>query len=148
MNPPDQVEYTAFLEPIDCAQLMTAFCRSEIFDHETLYLLQHNFMLGKKQSSETLITMYCAHQTWVQHMKQECESEKNHKLQKQYSKFKNESLTFQKQMLDALLSSEDLNIKGIFLILSQPDPGQVKKRENKRLIFQLALRGVDILKDQ
>ena len=51
-------------------------------------------------------------------------------------------------MLDALLSSEDLNIKGIFLILSQPDPGQVKKRENKRLIFQLALRGVDILKDQ
>jgi hypothetical protein len=70
MNPPEQKEYQAFLQPIDCAQFMTAFCRSEIFDHDLFYLLQHNFMIFNNQSSETLITMYCAHQTWVQYMKE------------------------------------------------------------------------------
>ena len=38
-NPDIQEQYKPFLEPIDCAMFMTAFCRTEVFDNEVLYLL-------------------------------------------------------------------------------------------------------------
>ena len=61
---------------------MTAFCRSEMFDNELFYMLKLNFMMKMENeiNSETLITMYCAHQTWSQYMMNQCEIEKNYKF--------------------------------------------------------------------
>ena len=59
------------LKAIDCAQIMTSFCRLELYDRELFYLLQNNFYAGIKEgnvNSQTLITMFIAHQSWSQYM--------------------------------------------------------------------------------
>jgi hypothetical protein len=69
-------------------------------------------------------------------------------MRKRYSLFKTSALDFQKKVLSDILLSDEQNIKGIFLVLSQPDLGQVKRRENTRLIYELAFKGIEILKAQ
>ena len=97
---------------------MTAFCRTEVFDLDVLYLLQLNFELGIDQNFETLVTMYCAHQSWIQYMKNQCENDRNHSIIKHYSRFKKNALKFQKHILTKILELDEVNIKGIFLVLS------------------------------
>jgi hypothetical protein len=71
LNPPEQPEYQTFLKPIDCAMLMTAFCRTKVFDPEMMDLLIRNFK--GEINFESAVTMYCAHLAWIHYFKTECE---------------------------------------------------------------------------
>ena len=64
-----------FLSPLDCAQLMSAFCKVKLFDAnlDLFELLERQFVKYIDQATgETLVTMYTSHAVWGQHMIEEC----------------------------------------------------------------------------
>ena len=121
------------LRPIDCAQFMTAFARLGFLNEELFIFLENHYnmhMLTTKNaiSSETHITMLCAH------LKMGSQSL--------------ESSIFQKRILQILANRSDLNIKGVFLILSQTYMFQGKSQEISNIMFEIAMKNVFLLKDQ
>ncbi len=57
------------LYPLDCAQLMTAFCRVQLFDFELMEHLERTFVRHiDLASGETLVTMFTSHAAWAAHM--------------------------------------------------------------------------------
>ena len=90
------------LKAIDCAQIMTAYCKLEMYDRELFYMLENNFYSRMKQdrvNSTTLITMFLAHQNWSQYM---ADSKSQHP--QRFSDFKDYSIVFQNQLLTAIQS--------------------------------------------
>jgi hypothetical protein len=64
------------LQALDCAQIMTAFCKIGLFDNELFYLLEKQFyndlISESKVSLQSVITMYCSHQSWSTYMVETC----------------------------------------------------------------------------
>jgi len=64
-----------FLKPVDCAHLMSAFCKVKLFEHnlDLFELLQRQFVKYIDHASgETLVTMYTSHANWGMYMIEEC----------------------------------------------------------------------------
>lgn len=56
------------LSPLDCAQLMTSFCRLKLFDDnlEFFELIERSFVKHIDEASgETLVTMFTSHASWA-----------------------------------------------------------------------------------
>ena len=66
---------------------------------------------------------------------------------KHFQQFKHRAISFQKYLLTSLLDREELDLKGTFLVISQADQGQIKRKENTRMIEEIAVRGVLKLKE-
>ncbi len=63
------------LTPLDCAQIMTAFCKVKLFENnlDLFELLERHFVKYIDQATgETLVTMYTSHAAWGQHMIEQC----------------------------------------------------------------------------
>mmetsp|Transcript_15399 Transcript_15399/g.10784 ORF Transcript_15399/g.10784 Transcript_15399/m.10784 type:complete len:93 (+) Transcript_15399:1064-1342(+) len=57
------------IKPIDCAMLMTSFCRVEMYDLDFLRLLESIFIEQILDADgETLVTMFNAHASWSRHI--------------------------------------------------------------------------------
>ena len=76
------------VKPIDCAQLMTAFCRVKMFDAELLDVLEHLFISRIDEAfGQTLTTMFISHAAWASEMIDQCLIQKAHP-RKVYNFFK------------------------------------------------------------
>ena len=80
-------------------------------------------------NSETLVTMYCAHQASVESLN----------LNKEWN------LEFQNLLLQNILKSK-VNLKGLFLVLSQTSKKSQKRKENLSLVYNLGISGISSLK--
>lgn len=62
------------LQPIDCAQFMTAYCRANMFSEVVLFEALEAQFLRRIDEVEgtTIVTMFCAHASWANHLIDEC----------------------------------------------------------------------------
>ena len=72
--------------------------------------------------------MYCAHQSSSEIFKD----------------FKSDALEFQHLLLQQLLK-QHINLKGVFLILSQTTSTHAKRKDNMNLVLQLGIKSIPIL---
>ncbi|CDW89579.1 UNKNOWN [Stylonychia lemnae] len=134
---------------VDCAQFMTAFAKVEIFDFELFESLESVFLSQIDQArGETLVTMYLSHGALSQDMIKQCFIEKRQK-RRFWNLYKKYNEEFQGQLIKALINRiEDINIKGVFLIMAHGNVAHLKKRDNIRLMNKFNLKATQILGEE
>ena len=137
------------LEPIDCAQLMTAYCRVKIFDLDLLQTLEEVFLQKiEKAEGETLVTMFNSHANWAQNMIEECLIKKTQK-RAAYNAFKKYNEEFYNKIAVNLARNiEEINLKGVILVLAHGNMAHLKKRENIRIMRSFAVKGINNIKSE
>ena len=137
------------LKPIDCAQFMTAFCRVSMFDLELFEALEGVFVKKIDQTSaETLVTMFTSHAAWSQNLIEECLVQKKHP-RRLYNYFRKYNEEFYEHLaVNLIRKSDDINLKGAFLVLAHGNMAHLKRRQNMRLMRQFAVKSVQALKDE
>lgn len=123
------------LQPIDCAQFMTAYCRVGIFDLELFEVLEMAFIKRIDEASgESCVTMFTSHANWCVDMVEQCLVQKS-QPRKVYNHFKQYNEEFYEHLTVNLIRNlSDINLKGIFLVLSHGSLSHLKKRSNMRLM--------------
>ena len=89
--------------------------------------------------------MYCAHSSWVNGMVDEClvKKEQDKIVIKTFLKY-NEAF-LEKIIVNLIRNSDEINLKGIMLVLVHGNLAHVKRNSNMRLMAQFAFRGVQAL---
>ena len=127
---------TEKLKPIDCAQFMTAYRRIGIFDIELFYGLEGAFIRRIEEADgQTLVTMFIAHVSWAKEIVNQCLVKKSQD-RRVYTYFKkyNEEY-YEKLAIQLLRNINEINLKGILLVLAHGNQAHLKKRSNSRLIY-------------
>jgi hypothetical protein len=93
----------------------------------------------------TTTTVFAAHANWNRYMLEECLLKKS-KSTKVFDDFRVFSLFFYEKCVDKLLQHVDeINLKGICLVLVQGNIIHLKRKNLIRKMFDFALRGVQAL---
>ena len=88
--------------------------------------------------------MMLAHCEWTGHMIQQSDKQKK-RVNTLYAKYNEEFIS---HLLISLIQRADLNLKGIVRVISSGNYAHIKKRDNLRLLRDLALKGVMLLRDE
>ena len=128
---------------------MTAYCRIGLFDIDLFYALETSFTRKIEQADgQTLVTMFVAHSIWGAQVVQDCLVEKNQK-RRVYTYFKKYNEEFYDLLiLNLLRCFEEINLKGIFMVLAHGNKAHLKKRSNIRKVLELAVRGITNLREE
>eukprot|EP00347_Sterkiella_histriomuscorum_P015889 403355301 len=137
------------LSTLDCAQFLTAFARVELFDFELFEALERVFLQQIDQANgETLVTMYNAHASFAQDVVKQCLIDKK-QVRRFWTLFKKYNEEFNEVMIQQLtVRVEDINIKGVFLVLAHGNMAHLKKRDNMRLMHQFSLKALESLQEE
>lgn len=126
---------------------MTAYCRGGLFKEvELLESLQASFLAQLDQTNgQTLVTMLNAHSAWVTHIVDETLIKKSQKrkVYKAFKKYSDE--VFEKLITRLLQDIDDVNVKGLMLVLVNGQVVHLRKRDNIRKLKEVGFKGVDAL---
>lgn len=123
---------------------MTAYCRANMFGEVVLFEALEAQFLNKIDEVEgtTIVTMFCAHASWANHLIDECLIKKKQprKVFKTFQKY-NEAF-YEKVTVNLIRNCDEINLKGVLLTLVHGNVAHLKRRENMRLMGQFAVKGV------
>lgn len=119
---------------------MAAYCRIGLFDVDLFYGLETSFIRKIEQADgQTLVTMFVAHANWAEYLVKQCLEEKSQK-RRVYTYFKNYNEEFyEKLAINLVRSFNEINLKGIFMVLAHGNKAHLKKRSNIRLIYEFLI---------
>lgn len=135
------------MDPREISFFMTSFCRAQMFEEQKLLETLEAHFLRKIEETDgtTLTTIFAAHSNWNRYMLDECLIKKS-KSSKVFDDFRVFSLFFYEKCVEKLLQHVDeINLKGVCLVLVQGHIIHLKRKHLIRLMFDFALRGVHAL---
>ena len=126
---------------------MTAYCRGGMFKEiELLESLQASFLAQIEQTDGyTLVTMLNAHSAWVTHVIDETLIKRDQKkrVYKTFKKYSDE--VFDKLITQLLQNIDEVNLKGVMLVLVNGQVVHLRKRDNIRKLRNVAFKGIGAL---
>lgn len=123
---------------------MAGFARANMFNEvDLLETLESQFTTHiDKADGPTTVTIFCAHAAWAAHLIDECLIKKSQPV-KVFKLFKKYNAEFyEKITVNLIRNASEINLKGTLLALVHGNVAHLKRRDNMRLMFEFAVKGV------
>ena len=134
------------IKPKESVQIFSSFAKVGFFNLKLMRALEDLFVLNLKSAIPKVVAnMLLWHWKWAQHITNETFVEKNSVLI--FQSFKEYHIQFIKLLLTDIKEKgiENVDYQTLLLIIGMSNLKHLKDRSNARLIFEIGLKGIDVL---
>ena len=135
------------LMPFEMAMVMKAYCKAGMYEEVELLESLESAFLERIEDATTsdIVVIFGAHSSWCSNMIDQTHTAKNQK-KRVFKVFKAYSDEVFAKLMDQMSAQIDkMNVKGILSVLVHGNLSYLKRRDNKRMVRDFAIKGLDIL---